>query len=90
VEQILYEDMDIGDDSLPHGNRKTLTTSINKNDLYTEHVKRDTPTNAKPISHLDIGLSIREVAKRIGISQSIVSRLKCCPCPRSQHNQLGL
>jgi hypothetical protein len=41
-----------------------------------EHAEWNTPIYAKSISLLDIGLSIREVAKRCGISQSIVSRFK--------------
>jgi uncharacterized small protein (DUF1192 family) len=56
--------------------------------MCTKQALSDTPAYAKSISLLDIGLSIGEVAKRIGILRSIVRRLKCCHCPRNQHKWL--
>jgi hypothetical protein len=69
---------------------KLLSTKMISTPIKTtEHAEKNTPTDAKSISLLDIGLSNRGVAKRIGILQSIVSRLKCCFCPRCQYNRLG-
>jgi hypothetical protein len=38
---------------------------------------------------LDNGLGTREISKRTRILQLRVPRLKRCPCPRRQRNQLG-
>jgi hypothetical protein len=54
----------------------------------SQQVELDSPVHIKSIPLLDIGLSTREATKRIGIFWSIVRQLKCCPCPRSQHNML--